>query len=117
MLEGLTFDEAQTQYPEMITAWLKDFNQAPHGAETIDMLHTRLVSLLNELKHKHDEQTLLLVGHGGSLSGILHVALGPSGEKRWYFEMQHTSLSEILIAEEYVSIKSLNDTSHLTFLR
>ncbi|SRR6266498_1438803 len=117
VLEGLTFDEAQTQYPEMIAAWLKDFNQAPQGAETIDMMHMRLVSLLDELKQKHDEQTLLLVSHGGSLSEILRVALDLSCEKRCYFEMQHTSLSEILIAEEYTSVKSLNDTSHLATLR
>jgi broad specificity phosphatase PhoE len=116
VLEGLTFDEAQIQYPEMITAWLKDFNQPPQGAETIDLFNTRIVSLLDDLKQKHDEQTLLLVGHGGSLSEILRVVLGLSREKRWYLEMENASLSEVSIAEDYVSLKRLNDTGHLAAL-
>ena len=116
VLEGLTFDEAQIQYPEMITAWLKDFNQPPQGAETIDLFNARIISLLDELKQKHDEATLLLVGHGGSLSEILRVILGLSRAKRWYFEMENASLSEVSIAEDYVSLKRLNDTGHLAAL-
>jgi alpha-ribazole phosphatase len=114
VLEGLTFDEAQVQYPEMIAAWLKDFNQPPQGAETVDVFRERIVCLLDDLKQKHDEQTLLLVGHAGSLSEILRVALSLSREKRWYFEMEHTSISEVLIAEDYVSLMRLNDSSHLS---
>ena len=117
VLEGLTFDEAQTQYPDMITAWLKDFNQPPQGAETIDLVHARILSLLDDLKQKHDEQILLLVGHGGSLSEILRVVLHLSREKRWYLEMENASLSEVLIAEDYVSLKRLNDTGHLDTLK
>ena len=116
VLEGLTFDEAQIQYPEMITAWMKDFNQPPQGAETIDLFNTRIVSLLDELKQKHDEESLLLVGHGGSLSEILRVVLDLSREKRWYLEMENASLSEVSIAEDYISLKRLNDTGHLAAL-
>jgi broad specificity phosphatase PhoE len=116
ILEGLTFDEAQAQYPQMIAAWLDDFNRPPEGAETIDLFNARVVSLLDELKQKHDEQTVLLVAHGGSLSEILRVALGLSREKRWYLEMGNASLSEILIAEDYVALKRLNDTCHLAAL-
>jgi broad specificity phosphatase PhoE len=116
VLEGLTFDEAQIQYPGMIEAWLADFNHPPQDAETIDMFHARMSSLLEDLKRKHDEQILLLVGHGGSLSEILRVILGLSREKRWYLEMENASLSEVLIAEDYVSLKKLNDTGHLTAL-
>jgi 2,3-bisphosphoglycerate-dependent phosphoglycerate mutase len=116
VLEGLTFDEAQAQYPDMITAWLEDFNRPPQGAETIDLFHVRIMSLLDDLKQKHNEQILLLVGHGGSLSEILRAALGLAREKRWYFEMEHTSLCELLIAQEYVSLIRLNDVSHLTSL-
>ena len=116
ILEGLTFDEAESQYPEMITAWLEDFNNTPDGAETIQAFNARIVSLLDDLKGEHDEQVVLLVGHGGSLSEILRVILGLSPEKRWYFEMENASLSEVLISEDYVSLKRLNDTCHLVDL-
>jgi len=116
VLEGLTFDEAQVQYPEMIAAWLEDFNRPPQGAETINLFNARVVSFLDDLKQKHDEQIVLLVAHGGSLSEILRVVLGLSREKRWYLEMENASLSEVLIAENYVSLKRLNDTCHLAAL-
>ena len=116
VLEGLTFDEAQAQYPEMIAAWLKDFSQPPQGGETIELFNMRIVSLLDELKQKHDEQVVLLVGHGGSLSETMRVVLGLSREKRWYLEMENASLSEVLVAEDFVSLKRLNDTCHLAVM-
>jgi broad specificity phosphatase PhoE len=58
----------------------------------------------------------MLVAHGGPLSEILRVILGLSREKRWYLEMENASLSEVSIAEDYVSLNRLNDTCHLTVL-
>jgi broad specificity phosphatase PhoE len=116
VLEGLTFDEAEAQHPEMISAWLEDFNNTPDGAETIQDFNARILSLLDDLKWKHDEQVVLLVGHGGSLSEILRVVLELSPEKRWYLEMENASLSEVSIAEDYVALKRLNDTCHLATL-
>ncbi len=117
ILEGLTFEEAEEKHPEMIAAWLEDFNNTPEGAETIDLFNARIVSLLNDLKSKHDEQVVLLVGHGGSLSELLRVVLGLSREKRWYIEMENACLSEVSIAEDYVSLRRINDTCHLNILR
>lgn len=117
VLEGLTFDEAREQYPEMIAAWLDDFNRPPEGAERIEAFIARIVSLLDELKRKHDEQIVLLVAHGGSLSEILRVVLGLSRNQRWYIEMENASLSEVSIAETYVSLGRLNDTCHLADLK
>ena len=116
ILEGLTFDEAEAQHPEMIAAWLDDFTKTPEGAETIQAFRERIVSLLDGLKENHDEQTVLLVGHGGSLSEILRVVLELSQEKRWYLELENVSLSEVSISEDYVSLKRLNDTCHLAVL-
>jgi len=117
ILEGLTFDEAQEQYPEIIAAWLDDFHQTPEGAETIDLFNARVISLLEDLKRKHDGQVVLLVAHGGSLSEILRVVLELSPQKRWYLELENASLSEVLIAEDFISLKRLNDTCHLATLR
>jgi len=117
ILEGLTFDEAEAQYPEMIRAWLDDFNNTPVGAETIETFNARIVSLLESLKQEHNNEVVLLVGHGGSLSEILRVVLGLSREKRWYLEMENASLAEVSIAETYISLKRLNDTCHLRSLR
>jgi alpha-ribazole phosphatase len=117
VLEGLTFDEAQAQYPEMIAAWLSDFHQPPEGGEMIDQFNARVVALLEDLKRDHHEQTVLLVAHGGPLSEILRVVLELSPEKRWYLELENASLSEALISDDYISLKRLNDTCHLATLK
>ena len=117
ILEGLTFDEAQEQYPEMIAAWLSDFHQTPQGGETIDLFNARVISLLEDLKRQHNEQIVLLVAHGGPLSELLRVVLELSPQKRWYLELENASLSEVLISEDFVSLKRLNDTCHLAALK
>jgi broad specificity phosphatase PhoE len=113
VLEGLTFDEAQAKYPEMIDAWLEDYNRPPQGAETIDSLTARLDSMLNDLKQKHDGEIVLLVAHGGSLSELLRLVLGLSPQGRWYFDMENAGLSEVWVYDGHVSLKRLNDTCHL----
>lgn len=116
ILEGLTFDEAQEHHPEMIAAWLEDFSNTPDGGESIEAFQARLVSLLNDLKQKYDEQVVLLVAHGGPLSEILRIILELSREKRWYLEIENASVSEVSIAEDYIALKRLNDTCHLATL-
>lgn len=117
ILEGLTFDEAQQQYPKILAAWFSDFHQTPQGGEPIDAFHVRLVSLLTDLKAKHDEQTVLLVAHGGPLSELLRIVLELSSQKRWYLELENASLSEVLISDDFISLKRLNDTCHLAALK
>ena len=60
VLEGMTFEEGLAKFPEMIAAWLDDFQNNPEGGEPIDAFHERLVSFLSDLKQKHDEQVVLL---------------------------------------------------------
>jgi hypothetical protein len=57
-----------------------------------------------------------LVAHGGSLSEIPH-GLRTLARKTLYLELENASLSEVLIAETYISVKRLNDTCHLASLR
>jgi broad specificity phosphatase PhoE len=116
VLEGLTFDEGQAKYPEMIAAWLEDYNQPPQGGEKLDEFTARIVSLLDDLKQNHNNEVVLLVAHGGSLGELLRLALGLSPEGRQYFEMENASLSEIILYEEHVSLRKLNDTCHLKVL-
>lgn len=117
VLEGLTWNEAQEQYPEVVTAWLNDYNQPPEGGESLEVFTARITSFLNELKQKHEGQIVLLTAHGGSLGEFLRLVLGLSSEGRWYFEMENASLSEILISKDFVSLKRLNETCHLISLK
>lgn len=116
ILEGLTFDEAQAKYPEMIATWLEDTNQPPQGGESLIDLNKRIRSLLDDLQKKHDGQIVLLVAHGGSLGEMLRVVLSVASDRRIHFVMKNASLSEIMVDEEFVSLIKFNDTYHLKSL-
>jgi len=116
VLEGLTFDEGMAKYPEMISAWLEDYNQPLEGSEKLDDFTTRVRSLLDELKQNHDGEIVLLVAHGGSLGELLRLIFGLDSGGRWYFEMENASISEVIIYDGLVRLKKLNDTSHLATL-
>jgi len=112
IIEGLTFDEAQAQYPEMITAWLEDYNKPPTGGETLDEFTKRVASLFTDLQRKHNDETVLLVGHGGPLKELLRLALGLPSRGHWYFELDTASVSVLLVDGDQAVLKRLNDTCH-----
>ncbi len=113
LLEGMTFEEGQAKYPEMIAAWLEDYNQPPKGGERFDEFTARIVSLLDELKGKHDGEIILLVAHGGPLGELLRLVLDLPPKGRRYFKIENTSLSEVQIYDGHIALRKLNDTCHL----
>jgi len=114
IFEGLTFDEAQTRYPEVMAAWLKNYNRPPPDGEALNIFSARVLSLLDDLQKKHADQTICLVAHGGPLSEIIRHLLGLPVERRWTFAVDIASLSELILGEEgYPYLKRLNDKCHL----
>ncbi len=114
IIEGLTFDEAQTRYPKVMAAWLKNYNQPPPDGEPLNIVSARVLSLLDDLQKKHADQTICLVAHGGPLSEIIRLVLELPAERRWSFAMDNASLSELILGENgHPVLKRLNDTNHL----
>jgi broad specificity phosphatase PhoE len=110
----LTFDETQTRYPEVMAAWLKNYNQPPPEGEALDAFSKRVLSFLNDAQKNHKDQTICLVAHGGPLSEMIRLLLGLPAERRWSFAMDNASLSELILGENgYPVLKRLNDTNHL----
>jgi broad specificity phosphatase PhoE len=117
VVEGMTFTEMQAQYPEMVAAWLADRNKPPKGGEKQDEFTARVQSLINDLKQKHDGQTVLLVAHGGPLRELIRLSMGLPPSGRWYFKMENTSLTELVLYDNKPELRRLNDITHLNGLR
>ena len=117
LIEGLTWAEAQEKYPGVIKHWLEDRDQPPSGGEAASVFTARVQALIDDLVARHDEQTVLLVGHGGPLAEVIRLALKMPPEGRWAFEIGNTSVSELHIyGEDYhrpARLSRLNDTTHL----
>lgn len=113
--EGHTFEEIRRREPERYQAWLRNPEQfsAP-GGETGAQLRERVQAWLEDARAQHDEQTVAVVAHGGSLMTLLQITLGLPPEARWKFRMAHGSLSELhLFPDGWAVLARLNDTCHL----
>lgn len=113
VLEGLTFDEAQVQFPKMIASWLADGDRPPAGAESFSDFGTRVDSFLQHLKDGHDDHKVLVVSHGGVIREILRQSLGLPPKGHWFFKIDNASLTEITLYEEHTMVSHLNDVQHL----
>lgn len=112
--EGLTYDEIKSKHPDTLAAWESDiFKNAPPHGETLEGLAIRVQSMLDELREKHDDQTVLIVAHGGVLQTLICLALKLPPTMYWQFHLSTASLSEVAFYPAGAILNSLNDTSHL----
>ena len=68
VFEGLTVEERQAQFPDEFAASLiKDLEFASPGGESALGTLRRMTGVIGEIKERHLNETVLIVGHGGSL--------------------------------------------------
>jgi len=113
VFEGLTFSEAKMQYPDMLSAWLDNYDQPPDEGEPFSSLTERVDSFLDDLKMITAPQTILIVSHGGCMREIICLLLGLPRERHWSFQFAPASLSEVHVYDNYPIITRINDTQHL----
>ena len=112
--EGMTYEEMSAHSPELFDAWMKDSLtvSTPNG-ETHRQLAERVKSAFDELKAKHKDETVLLVGHSGSMQTLLALLLGVDLSRYWQFRISQASLSELTVYDDAVTLNLFNDISHL----
>lgn len=114
ILEGRHFWTMFEENKDMILNWLKDPVKHPLPTqEDIKEFEKRVSSFLEDLK-KRKEEVIAVVGHGGSLHGLICLALGFGLERMWHIHMDNTGVSLLEYDGERFYLKELNDTCHLT---
>lgn len=118
ILQGLTRAEIEVKYPESEYEWRRNpLTMRPPGAETREDVVARCVEFLNNIEQNHnDGEKLLVVGHGGSLRGLVIAALHLPIPSYRMMHFSNASLSIVAIGEQ-PAIWMLNDTCHLKSLR
>ena len=117
VFEGLTVDERRTQFPEMFAESLvKDLDFAPTGGESARQTLNRMTPWVSGVKEKHLEESVLLVGHGGSLRSSILALMEFPPEATWRFVMGNCSLTIIDTYSDNAVFRLYNDTSHLNAL-
>ena len=74
--EGLTMPEIEVEFGEALARWLAGEGPGAEDAEPFDAFATRVAGFVHEVPERHPDQTVLLIGHGGSIRVIHALASG-----------------------------------------
>ena len=114
VFEGLTVHEYARQYPDQYEASLvNDLDFAPTGGESIRECSARLAGFARMLLERHLDDTVLVVGHGGSLRSLLVALMDLPLEANWKFVMNNCALSVVYTYSDNAVLHLYNDTGHL----
>ena len=112
--EGLTEPELRARYPSEYPGYIaKDLDYAPEGGETTREVSTRMAEVISEIKERHLDENVLVVGHGGSLRATMMALLGMSMDANWRFVFGNCTLTIIDTYHDNAVLRLFNDGSHL----
>ena len=118
IVQGLTRAEIEEQFPEKLNEWRhQSATMRPPGAETKEQVVQRCILFLGIVIQQHsDGEKILVVGHGGSVRGIIVSALRLPIEAYGMMHYSNGSLTILDIGEK-PALWLMNDTCHLDSLR
>jgi probable phosphoglycerate mutase len=112
--EGRTFAEVREGWPDELTAWLASPAVAPPGGESFEQVSVRVRVVLDRLRAKYPEQTVVLVSHVTPIKLILRDALAAGDDflHRLYLDPAGVSIVDSW-ADGGIAVRTVNDTAHL----
>ncbi|GJF28694.1 bifunctional RNase H/acid phosphatase [Kitasatospora sp. NE20-6] len=113
--EGLTFAEAQEQYPEDLDAWLASAKARPTGStESLATLAQRTGVARDRIIARYAGKTVLVVSHVSPIKTLVRLALGAPPDAVYRMELSAASFCAVqYYSDGNASLRLLNDTSHL----
>lgn len=112
--EGLTNKQIQQRHPDQYPTYLtKDLDYAPEGGESTRAVTVRVAGIITEIKNRHIDDTVLVVGHGGSLRAAMVSLLGLPLEANWRFFFANCALTIVDTYADNAVLRLFNDSSHL----
>jgi len=118
--EGFTYDELLDRIPgfaEDWDAWNADrVHRAPPGGESLLQFSERVEAALEDVRAAHEDGTVALVSHGGSIRMTFCVLMGLPLTSYWQMSVHNTGVSEIEMRERGPVVVRWNDTHHLNGL-
>jgi len=109
--EGLTYTEVQERDPEAYAELLRgEVDFAPPQGESVHDLMLRVGSFASRVGAAQAQGSLLVVGHGGSLRGLILHLLGLPVSAFWRLRLAPASLSIVEASLEGAALTLLNDT-------
>ena len=113
--EGKTEEDlGAAAYAQALQLWRADpLRNRPPGGESIPALLQRVGKVFDRVVAAHTGQTVVIVGHGGSMRAVLAHALGGGLETYAALRPHNASLSLIEVGDSGVVLQLYNDTCFL----
>lgn len=112
--EGLTYQEIMADWSEILTAmYSKPGEIGPPQGESFQVVKQRVTHALQECVKKHQEQTIVLVSHGGTMRVLLCAALGIGLDKMWSMRQDSSAINIIEYIDNRAVVALVNDTWHV----
>jgi probable phosphoglycerate mutase len=114
IFQGLNGEEIKARYPDeyrLHRSFGPDY--VIPGGESVRQQVERNVTFLNSLAQKHVGETIVVVTHGGVLSGFFRHALAIPLEAPRRFEFMNASLNVFACEEGNWMLRTWGDVSHL----
>ena len=116
VLEGNHFWTMFEENKKMILDWLKNPVENPLPTqEDMKLFEKRISAFLEEIIRRR-EKCIAVVGHGGTLHGLVCLALNIGLEKMWHIHMDNTGITILDYDGERFHLRELNNTCHLDIL-
>lgn len=114
IFQGLTREEISKKYPEQLAAYERAgfMDMIPDG-ESAQERTDRSARVLTEIASLHPEQTVVVVTHGGFLTGFLTFVLGIPFANARRFRKQNASFNAFEYVDTHWCLQTWNDVSHL----
>jgi len=115
--DGLTFAEVRAKWGADLTRWLSSPAFAPPGGESFRTVTTRVRRFVAAVRSSYPGQTIVVVSHVSPIKIMLRDALA-AGDA--FLHRLHLDAAGISIIDSWadggVSVRSVNETGHLTGL-
>ena len=111
---GMLVEEVKEKFSEDFNKWIEEPHKVefPEG-ETLEEVYRRVKDFLEEVKFKHNGETIAVVSHTVPIRCMYCALLEVDLSKFWSFGCDNASVSRVIIEEDRAIIQSLNITCHL----
>lgn len=115
-ISGLTLEQFRKGFPGLFEAWTDKTNLdfSWPGGESRRAFFTRVWAAVDEILAAHPEdETAVVVAHGGSLRAALAYLLPGQFTNWWAYDLRNASLTVVDVVAGEAQLRLLNDCAHL----
>jgi len=107
--EGLKYEEAERHYPDIYKQWMHQPTKVhfPNG-ESYDQMATRVLQSISRLNAKHQNQSIVVISHGGVNRIVLAKVLKLESEQIFRLDQSYGAISCIDYYEQTPLVRVMN---------